>query len=223
MPSLLSIQIAVMPLFHTEPIEKDCIWGIWEITEPIHELSQILVDNVFDGSHLQSIRHEGKKVESIAVRVLAQTLLTYWQLPYLGIRKDNCDKPHLAGYNFSISVSHTSRYAAAIIHRKQKVGIDIEQIKTKLIKVAPKFLSPAELIHTGTNLERLCIYWCAKEVLYKKHGKKNLSLKDEIYIHPFHHTLAGPVHGEIMPDHYREPATIEFVKLSDYILAYSYE
>jgi 4'-phosphopantetheinyl transferase len=212
-----------MPLFHTRTIQEDCIWGIWEITETIQELGKFLDDNVFDSNHLQTITHEGKKIESMAVRVLAQSLLGNWQLPYQGIQKDDYDKPHLAGYKFSVSVSHTSRYAAVIIHRTQKVGIDIEQIKTKFIKVAPKFLSPAELNHAGTNLEWLCMYWCAKEVLYKKHGKKNLSLKDEIYIHPFHHTLNGPMQGEIMPEGYREPATIVYMKLFDYILAYSYE
>ncbi|QHT70084.1 4'-phosphopantetheinyl transferase superfamily protein [Rhodocytophaga rosea] len=212
-----------MPLFYKELIEENCIWGIWEITETIHALSQMLGDNVFDSSHLQSITHEGKKTESMAVRVLTQYLLGNWRLPYKGIQKDGCDKPHLAGYDFSVSVSHTSLYAAVIIHRSRKVGIDIEQIKTKLIKVAPKFLSPAEITHAGTNLERLCMYWCAKEVLYKKYGKKNLSLKDEIYIHPFQHTQSGPVRGEIMPDGYKEPATIVYMKLSDYILAYSYE
>jgi len=212
-----------MPLYHTETVAQDCIWGIWEITEPVEILTGLLMENEHDKAHLLSITHEGKRAESIAVRILAQHLLGYWQLPYLGIEKDSCDKPYLAGYTFPVSVSHTARYAAVIIHRSQKVGIDIEQIKAKLQKVAPKFLSLREQAFAGNNLETLCICWCAKEVLYKKYGKKNLSLKDEIFIQPFNGQPQSSINGEIIQADYREPATIRYMKFFDYILAYSYE
>lgn len=211
-----------MPLYYTEAVHENCIWGIWEIKETTGVLSELLIDNSYDINHLQHITNEGKKTESLAVRVLAQYLLGHWNLAYKGIEKDSADKPHLADYSFSISLSHTARYAGAIIHRTQKVGIDIEQIRAKLIKVAPKFLSAGEAASAGDDQEKLCIYWCSKEVLYKKYGKKNLSLKDQIYIYPFDKQRQTTIYGEIIQAGYREPATIIYMKLFDYILAYSY-
>lgn len=212
-----------MPLHYAETDHNEWIWGIWEISESADKLHNMLTANIYDQTLLQSITHEGKKTESMAVRVLTQQLLAYWNLPYRGIIKDSNDKPHLAEYIFPVSVSHTAKYAAVIIHRTQKVGIDIEQMKAKLHKVAPKFLSSEEQAKAADNQEKLCVYWCAKEVLYKKYGKKNLSLKDEIYIYPFDGQDQTTIYGEIIQAGYREGATIIYMKLFDYILAYSYE
>jgi len=46
-------------------------------------------------------------------------------------------------------------------------------------------LSNPERLHAGDDLSKMCIYWCAKESLYKWYGKKNLSFKDNIFIEPF--------------------------------------
>src|SRR4028119_365849 len=118
-----------MPLYKIEVINGDCIWGVWQIAEPIEELMNQLQTNEYDLQYLESVTHEGKRLESLAVRVLAQQLLTKWQFNYKGIIKDIHDKPYLAYCPYHISVSHTSGYAVVIIHRVCKVGIDIEFIK----------------------------------------------------------------------------------------------
>lgn len=212
-----------MPLHKIEVINEDCIWGIWQITEPIEQLLNILQANTYDLGYLDSVTHEGKRLESLAVRVLAQRLLSYWQITYKGIIKDIHDKPYLADCPYHISVSHTYGYAVVIIHRLFKVGIDIEFVKEKLIKVAPKYLSTVELRNAQDDLEKLCIYWCAKEVLYKKNGMKFLSLKDEIFIYPFTKQFSGIIRGEILKQGKQESARIVYMKLSDLLIAYSYE
>jgi 4'-phosphopantetheinyl transferase EntD len=71
------------------------------------------------------------------------------------------------------------------MHPLRSVGIDVERVAEKLVRIAPKFLSESEKQHGQTDLKRLCTYWCAKEALYKLHGTRQLSFKDEINIHAF--------------------------------------
>ncbi len=179
--------------------------------------------NDYDLQYLDSVTHEGKRLESLAVRVLAQELLINWQFHYKGIIKDSNDKPYLASCSYHISVSHTNGYAVVIIHRLYKVGIDIEFVKEKLRKVAPKYLSAGEIRDAQDDLEKLCIYWCAKEVLYKKNGMKFLSLKDEVFIYPFTKQSSGTLESYILRKGNQESARIVYMKLSDLLVAYSYE
>ena len=71
--------------------------------------------------------------------------------------------------------------AAAMIHLKEPCGIDLELPRHKLIQVKHKFTNGSEKAYTD-SLDQLCIVWCAKEVLYKIHNRKTLSLKDDTSI-----------------------------------------
>jgi 4'-phosphopantetheinyl transferase len=98
-----------------------------------------------------------------------------------------------------VSLSHTSNYAVAIVSLEEEVGIDIEKISNKLSRVSHKFLSEPERLHAGNDLLKMCIYWCAKESLYKWYGKKNLSFKENIFIEPFEENPTR-ISGEIFID-----------------------
>src|SRR3712207_8655610 len=41
------------------------------------------------------------------------------------------------------------------------------------------------LFRSQNNLEKLCIYWCAKETLYKVHSEKQLDFRKNIKIEKF--------------------------------------
>jgi phosphopantetheinyl transferase len=77
------------------------------------------------------------------------------------------------------------------------VGIDLEQPKEKLLKVAPRVLSNEELIDAGTDIVKHCIYWCAKEALYKLDGKGGLHFSTQLLIKPFERRLEGFIKGRI--------------------------
>src|SRR5690606_11697443 len=86
-----------------------------------------------------------KRLEFLAVRVLLKKLLEEWKLDYPGLRKDNFGKPFLRGMDLHISLSHSYPYVAAILHRNSNVGIDLEQPKAKLLRIAPRVLAADEL------------------------------------------------------------------------------
>ncbi len=93
---------------------------------------------------------------------------------YFVVKKDAFGKPFLEKYPHHLSLSHSFPYVAAQLNYDQPVGIDLEQPKAKILKIAPRIFSPIELADAGTDVIKHTVYWCAKEAMYKIHGKGNL-------------------------------------------------
>lgn len=101
--------------------------------------------------------------------------------------KDNSGKPFLQNEPYSISISHTSQFAAAMLSTQYTVGVDVEALHPKVERVAHKFLHPQEIaeISPAEKIEKLILYWSAKEALYKLYGKGGLEFKTQLVIDPF--------------------------------------
>ena len=106
-----------------------------------------------------------------------------------------------------ISLAHSSDYALVAFSEQYPIGIDIQWPCQKLLHVKRKFLNDNESQQSGSDLEKLCIYWCAKEALYKMQGGRGLSLKDDICIEEFvkkkRGTVRGTVRKQLFAVHYR--------------------
>jgi 4'-phosphopantetheinyl transferase len=99
---------------------------------------------------------------------------------------------------YQLSLSHSYPYVGALIDKNKSVGIDVEQIKSKLLKIAPRVLHPTELKDAGDNEIKHCIYWCAKEALVKIYGKKDLVFAENLIIKPFTLQNQGNISGRII-------------------------
>jgi phosphopantetheinyl transferase len=84
-----------------------------------------------------------------------------------------------------MSITHTSKYVAAVLHPSEAIGMDMEKPSEKLKRIAYKFLSEAEIAEADSDIEKLCIYWSAKEALYKLYGKRKVIFSENLYILPF--------------------------------------
>lgn len=174
-----------MPLIHVENISPQCSWGIWEINESSRELIQQLSPRSSEAFYLKDIEHEAKKCESAAARLVIKQILEQKGEEYMGILKGTNGKPYLVDGSFRISLSHTENYAVGIVHTSKEVGIDIERVQEKLHKIAKRILSKDEQKDVKGNLEKLTIYWSAKETLYKIHSKGQLFFNNDLLISPF--------------------------------------
>lgn len=175
--------------------DKNIATGIWRITEDEATLSN---ESLWKEEIPAAIRHEKKRMEFLAARLLLEKLMQGWNLEYSGIIKNEFGKPFFNHHNVEMSLTHSFPYVAAIIGKTQPVGIDLEQPKEKLLKIAPRVLHPDELADAGTEVVKHCIYWCAKETLIKFHGKKDLSLTKGLLIDPFSHHKKGVLIGRIV-------------------------
>lgn len=66
-----------------------------------------------------------------------------------------------------ISISHSADYVAVVFGPIEGIGIDVEQHRTQLARVAPRVLSGAEMAVYGRSESLLLRAWTLKEALYK--------------------------------------------------------
>lgn len=169
-----------MPLkeFHSDG--KQSGWAIWHVTETEDQLASGIV-----GATPGEIVNAKKRMEWLASRHVILTLCNHLGLRFFGIRKDDFGKPYLEKYPHHISLSHSYPYVAAQIDYDRPVGIDLEQPREKLLTIAPRILSPTELKDAGDNVIKHCVIWCAKESMFKIHGKGGLHFHNQLNIEPF--------------------------------------
>lgn len=203
-----------MPL---ETIENspDIIWGLWKITEDERTLAAEVDPFETVPEH---ITNKSKRLEFISARVLVKHLLKCRDAEFRGLRKDEFGKPFLIGLDFQISLSHSYPYVAAVIHLQQAVGIDVEQPKEKLLKIAPRILHTTEQLDAGRNVVKHCIYWCAKESLVKIHGKKDLVFAENLRIDPFEQLDHGDLIGRIIVDNEETAVLLQYFVYDYFVL-----
>ncbi len=174
-----------MALHSIYKVNPQCSWAVWQIAETETHLQSLLCPNDVDAQYLSKISHREKRKEFFAARLALQALLEAWQQPYTGLPKDEHDKPYLSHLPYQVSISHTCDSAVAILHQTQAIGIDIEPRRQKLWRIAHKFLDEQERSIVEDSLDKLTLAWVAKEAIYKLHGKKKLSFKNNMQILPF--------------------------------------
>jgi 4'-phosphopantetheinyl transferase len=165
-----------MPLLLSKTINEHSAYAIWNIQETNDELIKIFNDEI-----PQEKLHQSKLAEWIVGRVLVRSLCAQFGIPFEGVTSLETGKPILKNGGAEISISHSFPMAAAMINLNSPCGIDLELPRHKLIQVRDKFVNGAEKIYLE-DVHQLCVLWCAKEVLYKIHNRKALSLKDDTII-----------------------------------------
>lgn len=182
-----------MPLTNFHPNNGNP-WALWKIEESEAELS----NQIPTSSIPSDITNPRKRLEWYAGRRLVMHLMNTLGLSYKGIIKDPFGKPFPSESNFQLSLSHSFPHVAAYMHASESVGIDLEQPKSKLLNIAPRIFNEAEIGSSDGNLTKLCIFWCAKEVLVKVHGKKDLTFSKNLQIEPFSMNNTGDFVGRII-------------------------
>ncbi|NIJ53462.1 4'-phosphopantetheinyl transferase family protein [Dyadobacter arcticus] len=173
-----------MPLVHSEMIEETCTLLLWKLSEPETELREWL-GSAYISEELNAISHPQKVREWLASRLLIKTLAEQFGIAYVGLHKDEHGKAFLIDNDSHISITHTFEFVAVALNPFAAVGIDMEKCDEKLQRTATKYLSSGEIAHAENEITRLCMYWSAKEALYKLYGKKGISFRDSIRILPF--------------------------------------
>ena len=174
-----------MPITKIEKVNPHSAIGLWRIDETEEELFQLMALDSILQMPTSDISNTIKKQEWMAGRLVLKALVEFMGLKYEGIYKDEVGKPHLNIHPSHISLTHSYPWVGAVICEQKSVGIDLEQPKGKLRRIAYKFLNNIELEQADNNIEKLCVYWCAKEALYKLKGRKGIIFKENLMVEPF--------------------------------------
>ena len=192
-----------MPVFFQHRINEHTRLGIWKIEE---------TEEFFRGNvplH-RDVTHPHKRLQHLAGRFLLQFLFP--DFPYEMIQIADTRKPFLADERYHFSISHCGDYAAAIVSRTQRVGIDIEKPVEKIGRIRDKFLNEGEkqrFLPGPEDLKALTILWSAKESIFKWYGNGAVEFRDHILLGKKHsdtETIEVDFSktGEQLVVHYRE-------------------
>ncbi|MCD6112847.1 MAG: 4'-phosphopantetheinyl transferase superfamily protein [Bacteroidales bacterium] len=220
-----------MPLKYKKKINQDVLLGIWEITESENELLRNINLKEKEKDFFKSLKNSTRRKHWLSYRNIINSFLKNNDTE---IYYDENLKPHFLNLDYNFSVSHSGDFAAVILSKKNKVGIDIEQINPRVKKVITKFLNDYEIKNFNSeeniSIEKLYVYWCAKESLLKLYGKKNLDFKKNIIIQDFDYNkntdinlLSGEIKADFKAGDYKGEYILNYTKLINYMLVYVVE
>lgn len=186
--------------------------------EKISPLSALAVNNIEEvsqnGIEFLSFREKlafanisriDKRTEWKGARVAVKSALDCISLPYPGFFKDEHGKSHpMDGYGY-VSLTHTKGIAAAIFHKDMPVGIDLDFVREKVVRLGPKFLDSSEISFLNNDPVLYTIAWSAKESIFKCQGKRGISLRRNILLEPFgidDKVIKGKVYQSDFSDHF---------------------
>lgn len=130
----------------------------------------------------------GRRLEQLACRALLKELDP--DFPFQSYSLDPHGKPYLTNGYCHFNLSHTSDAVAAVISYDSSVGIDLERINDRVIRVQKKFLNAPELCFIESQdpahqTSFSTLFWSIKEALYKWWGRGGLDFSRDIQIDPF--------------------------------------
>lgn len=166
-----------MPLVYQQNINAFTKLGVWHI----HEEENFFLEHV--PLH-KEISHPHKRLQHLAGRILLRELFEDFPLKLIQIADTR--KPFLEDEAYHFSISHCGEYAAAIVSKKNRVGVDIEIPRQKILNIGYKYLDEHELtMFRNMDADPVYLYtmaWSVKEALFKWYGTGNVDFKDHMHI-----------------------------------------
>ncbi len=137
---------------------------------------------------IETIRNPGKQLEYAASRYLKHHIFGSKNIAY-----DSTGAPFIEGVGF-ISLSHTSSYVAVAVCSEHLIGVDIEEIREKSIKLSARFITEEEKAFFNQEDETdMSTLWSLKECLYKLSDRKQLLFQKDILVYRKNGTLYGSI------------------------------
>lgn len=170
-----------MPFYQSLIIRPNTVLYLWKITETYQWLYEKVLLDKQSSIRLNSMKSESHQKGFLAVRMLLQTIgYNDFDLFY-----DEFGKPHLKdGKN--ISISHSNDFSALVIS-DERVGMDLEEVKDKTLKIASRFMEMHHLenLSKTEQLQKATVIWGIKESVFKIKNEKGISFPNHIFEEPF--------------------------------------
>lgn len=167
-----------MPILQTKQIDSSVSYCVWQITETEEFFFSHLRLVPADEKYIRSQKLPVRRLEKLACRAALACLL---ETDSVTVSYSSDDAPQLDG--FYLSFSHCKEFAAAALSSVSPVGIDIEPIGERILKLSHKFLNKKEL-ETFDLSDKIQMHFCwgAKEALYKASPVKISNYVDDLQL-----------------------------------------
>ena len=172
-----------MALYFKKELDNGAEIAVWQITETEDELKALSSVPSDEMEEISLFGSESQRKQKLAVRALINELFD--EKMYLD-HHDN-GKPYLENCATNISITHTEKYVAVIIHDEDDLGIDIESLDRDFSAVEQRALSEDEIedLDDDSRNEQLAIYWCAKEAIFKRMSQLRVDFAEQIEVEKF--------------------------------------
>jgi len=207
-----------MPFFYQQNINETKHLAIWSITEPISFFET-------DVKLAVDIQNEERKIQHLAVRLLLKRMMPVVDLSKIEMAENG--KPYLQGLPFHFSFSHCKGYAAVAVS-DHPIGIDIEIIHSRILKVAHKFLNESEKqmidnLSEQEQLKQFAFFWASKEAMYKQHEQLGIDFVKDFNVLQLATSPKGIVTAEILHKGLNKKVSLDYHFGDDYVCVTCFE
>lgn len=210
-----------MGLYLRKSLDNGADILVWQITETEDELKNLSSIPSDEMEEIQMYKSESQRKQKLAVRALLEE--AFDEKVYLN-HHDN-GKPFIENEAINISITHTEKYVAIILHDEDDLGIDIESLDRDFSAVESKALNEDEIDDLEDDKqeknEQLAIYWCAKEAIYKRVSAYNVNFSEQIEVERFRPKGEGELDATfIHKDGYEEDFELEYMTFDRHVLVW---
>ncbi|MFK7050688.1 MULTISPECIES: 4'-phosphopantetheinyl transferase superfamily protein [Flavobacterium] len=207
-----------MPFYKKIHFSDKIIVYLWKNSETYEELLRkvYLKDQSLD--RLKSMRSESHRKSFLGVRMLLEYCgYTDYDLSY-----DISGKPFLNSKNneipLVISISHSYEFSAIALS-KEAIGLDIEKIKEKVLRIAPRYMNMAHIenLSKKEQIQKAVTIWGIKESIFKIKNETGISFPDHIFEETFD-LQDNHCKAQLRFNNQVEDFNINFCMIEDYIL-----
>ncbi len=166
-----------MPIFFQQHLANDTKLGIWKIEEEEDFFLKKVIPQ-------RNVSHPHKRLQHLAGRYLLRYLFADFPIDLILLADTR--KPYLKDEAYHFSISHCGNYAAALVSKTKRTGVDIEIPTVKVARIKNKFLDASEItIACGGGeipIEKLTLLWSAKEAVFKWFGNGEVDFREHIVV-----------------------------------------
>lgn len=162
---------------------------------------------------LNLFAHPNRKREYVATRILRTMVFGNEPILY-----NEVGAPYIMAAGF-VSISHAQNVVGLAFSEEHPVGLDLEPIRPKVLRVCHKFLSEEEReVLDSSNVETMIKVWSGKEALYKLAGRKKIQLSKELRLMP-EATNSNLWSGVIDNHTHKKHVTLSITKRNEFVVS----
>lgn len=135
---------------------------------------------------------------------------------YNSLTNNEFGKPIILNSSYSVSFSHSKNMVACIVDKTgNSLGIDIEEVRERILKLSHKFISDKDLC-PFEGVKKAHFIWGAKEVLYKIYSLKELDFNTNLLVE-----YQDRILGHINKPPHMSTHTLDYTELRDFMLVWN--
>ncbi len=179
-----------MPFIHEIVNSDGSFTAVWSVNETIDDLVLLCKHRGIDTDPLRGTKATARRSEQLVERLLLHKV--FGRPMELLHTPDGA--PVVAHSSRYVSISHTPGLVVLAHCHNHPVGIDVERLGPRVLRVRERFLNKRELAFIDADdIVGNLIAWTAKEAIFKVAGQPEATMT-QMTLDPFKSQNAGVVH-----------------------------